>query len=404
MSPKAQQSPFLGKGSNSTVQGLQNCKPRHTPEVHNVSRFSSFSSQGQPDSPHGHFFLSSRVPSNVHQVNPHVAQWAMEQGIANNAHDQAYRGFAPTMACTLDGQVLPVTTTSQDMAFPTPDVDTTNPYGNFTFDRLSAFDSMQHIDDPTQHMFVEHSVMHAHSYATSTAPEYKTPSDSRSNSAAAYPSPTEPCVDLLDHEYAARDFDTYNGGAVVYMPSNVQQTAPISPPLSEPSLNLSLTTSCPQWSTSFQTTADASTALASPDTMFQTQSMIEDMYSMEHDFLDSERTWSAPSPILQSLSILLTWFSTSSTKPHRPILSASTRSESHNGGGAYSNLAMQDPIQQRVTDGAADRQHPAYYAEPSPDGLYHCPWAVKDNCQHKPVKQKCNFQWVESFFPPLIGF
>lgn len=38
------------------------------------------------------------------------------------------------------------------------------------------------------------------------------------------------------------------------------------------------------------------------------------------------------------------------------------------------------------------REHPHYQVGPGADGLYHCPFADKEECTHKPEKLKCNYE------------
>ncbi|KAL9046682.1 MAG: hypothetical protein Q9214_000542 [Letrouitia sp. 1 TL-2023] len=38
------------------------------------------------------------------------------------------------------------------------------------------------------------------------------------------------------------------------------------------------------------------------------------------------------------------------------------------------------------------REHPLYQVSPKEDGLYHCPFAGKEDCSHKPEKLKCNYE------------
>ena len=49
----------------------------------------------------------------------------------------------------------------------------------------------------------------------------------------------------------------------------------------------------------------------------------------------------------------------------------------------------------RSSDGEAGRnarENPLYKAVPQEDGLYHCPFAVKDGCSKSPEKLKCNYE------------
>ena len=53
-----------------------------------------------------------------------------------------------------------------------------------------------------------------------------------------------------------------------------------------------------------------------------------------------------------------------------------------------------DMAQRRSSEGEATtaREHPLYQVGPSDDGLYHCPFAGKEDCSHKPEKLKCNYE------------
>lgn len=49
----------------------------------------------------------------------------------------------------------------------------------------------------------------------------------------------------------------------------------------------------------------------------------------------------------------------------------------------------------RSSDGEAGRnarENPLYKAVPQDDGLYHCPFAIKDGCSKSPEKLKCNYE------------
>ena len=46
-----------------------------------------------------------------------------------------------------------------------------------------------------------------------------------------------------------------------------------------------------------------------------------------------------------------------------------------------------------TNDSESARDHELYKsAMPAEDGLFHCPWEGKDNCNHKPEKLKCNYE------------
>lgn len=55
----------------------------------------------------------------------------------------------------------------------------------------------------------------------------------------------------------------------------------------------------------------------------------------------------------------------------------------------------------RQSEGESARDHPLYKsAACAPDGLYHCPWEGDENCNHKPEKLKCNYEYVPQRLPP----
>lgn len=296
MPPRAQNTPFRGTGPNPTVQGLQNFKPRHTPPVQNVSRLSSFSSQGYPDSPaHGNFSLSSQMPSSGHPVDSHVAQWinTTEQGVTDTHQDGLYHGYAQRSAAPFmfEGSSMPVTATADPLDFSNAGVEAMCMYGDLAandytgLNDFSGFQPTHNMEHQSQQFFGANLAMQDQSYPASVAPGYETPSTSPSSGYPSYPSPSEDHANLFDGDYSIREFENYAGGVVTYVTSEPQHPAPISPPLSEPSLNLSMTTSCPQWSTPFPSTATASPAVASPDNMHH--AMIADLYPMDQPYLDS---------------------------------------------------------------------------------------------------------------------
>ena len=43
------------------------------------------------------------------------------------------------------------------------------------------------------------------------------------------------------------------------------------------------------------------------------------------------------------------------------------------------------------------RNDPLYQAKPAEDGYFHCPFRKDAQCDHKPVKQKCNYEYVRPF-------
>jgi len=47
-------------------------------------------------------------------------------------------------------------------------------------------------------------------------------------------------------------------------------------------------------------------------------------------------------------------------------------------------------------DEGRHRNHPLYSEGPQADGLYHCPFESDPNCQHKPTKLKCNYEYETS--------
>ena len=55
---------------------------------------------------------------------------------------------------------------------------------------------------------------------------------------------------------------------------------------------------------------------------------------------------------------------------------------------------MEMSCQRRSSEGEATtaREHPLYQVGPSDDGLYHCPFAGKEDCSHKAEKLKCNYE------------
>jgi hypothetical protein len=48
------------------------------------------------------------------------------------------------------------------------------------------------------------------------------------------------------------------------------------------------------------------------------------------------------------------------------------------------------------------RAHHLYHnAAPQSDGLYHCPWEEEGQCQHRPDKLRCNYEYTSQFLDKL---
>lgn len=401
MSPKAQNIPFRGTGPNSTVQGLQNYKPRHTPQVQDVTAFSSFSGQGDSDnSAQSNFSLSSQMSSSLQRINSQVSQWvgSPDLQVSEEDNDAVYQSYAhpPASPFTLDAPAIPVTASSQALAFSPLAGEPICHYGDFSSGDFQGLTSEAHFDamNHQSQLFMENLALRDGSFLTEAGPVYDS-SEAHSEGTGSYPSPpAEPA--LLDRDSwneVAREFENYTNDPAMYLPPSGQPSLPISPPLSEPSLQLALTTPCSQWPYSFPGSAEINPGVLNPEITSQAHAT-ESMYSSDQQYVNQpqERARLAVFGNHQNTGQVLIKRLARPVKAPRPILSASSRGVDKNGSGAYADLALNDSVQQRVTDGTADRKHPAYHAEPGPDGLYHCPWAAKDNCQHKPVKQKCNFQ------------
>lgn len=114
-----------------------------------------------------------------------------------------------------------------------------------------------------------------------------------------------------------------------------------------------------------------------------------------------EDTWSlpiAPSPAeshdsATSLSFVAQVEAAAGRKRTSSGLSRSSSNDhSSNGDDASTSSSSR-----RQSDGESARDHPLYKsAACQPDGLYHCPWEGDENCNHKPEKLKCNYEYVPS--------
>ena len=95
----------------------------------------------------------------------------------------------------------------------------------------------------------------------------------------------------------------------------------------------------------------------------------------------------------------------------RPISSSNVSAEDVKPALSTSSRSQQPPSSTRDTstmaavghtdhDEGRYRTHALYGEGPKADGLYHCPFESNANCQHKPTKLKCNYEYDLSF--PLL--
>lgn len=57
-------------------------------------------------------------------------------------------------------------------------------------------------------------------------------------------------------------------------------------------------------------------------------------------------------------------------------------------------LEESGPTKRRASaDDETARSHPLYQRSPGADGYYHCPFAKTEECDHTPVKLKCNYEY-----------
>ncbi|KAI9369026.1 putative C2H2 finger domain protein [Aspergillus egyptiacus] len=184
----------------------------------------------------------------------------------------------------------------------------------------------------------------------------------------------------------------YNQGPMDHFNGNVFQNMPVSPPLTEASNDLSVTSSCSHPGfPAFMTHEDAmlKDVTATPigpqginlgDPIFPLTPPLNDQ--------DPNRT------VRQAKST------------RRPTLQLSSpQSQVKQESEFFSPLSVKEPVRSRSKDSSESRNprdHPYYSFPTHSDGKYHCPFANGDKpCNHPPTTQKCAYhKYLDSHLKP----
>ncbi|KAJ5220160.1 hypothetical protein N7468_009364 [Penicillium chermesinum] len=180
----------------------------------------------------------------------------------------------------------------------------------------------------------------------------------------------------------------YPGTTLDQLSSSLFQTVPVSPPLTEASNDISVTSSCSH--------------PGFPSFMAPDESMIGEYTSPlgSHGINPAE-------PLFPNASPLSDKDPNRTIRPSKParrgtLSGAQPQVKSEE---FFSPLPAREPVRQRSKDGAEarnPREHQYYSLPTHSDGKYYCPFANGDKpCNHPPTTQKCAYHLTVARSPPV---
>ncbi|KAJ5519557.1 hypothetical protein N7463_000010 [Penicillium fimorum] len=176
----------------------------------------------------------------------------------------------------------------------------------------------------------------------------------------------------------------YPGTTLEQFPSGLFQTVPVSPPLTDASNDMSVTSSCSHAGyTSFMASDDAllgdftTSPIGTTHGLNPTEPLFPSSSLNDRDFNRTIR------PSKQS---------------RRSALSAVSQHQGKSDPDFFPTLPVREPTRQRSKEGVEarnPREHQYYSMSTHSDGKYYCPFSTGEKpCNHPPTTQKCAYQQV----------
>ncbi|KAJ5692717.1 hypothetical protein N7462_002140 [Penicillium macrosclerotiorum] len=181
----------------------------------------------------------------------------------------------------------------------------------------------------------------------------------------------------------------YPGTTLDQLSSSIFQAVPVSPPLTEASNDISVTSSCSH--------SAFPSFLAPDDTL---------LGDFTHSPIGNPGLNPAE-PLFPSVSPLSEKDPNRTIRPTKQsrrgtVPTAGVKAESE----FFHPLPVREPVRQRskdTTDARNPREHPYYALGTQNDGKYHCPYTTREKpCNHPPTTQKCAYQQVLPVLPSFL--
>lgn len=396
MSPRIKADP--GRVLSHTLQTLsQGSRPRHS--MHGISNLST-ASQDDDLSSQDRFSLSS----NMQQGNqtPHGMEgWAMtSSGSIDSTDMTSSEPESPEvqmLSFSLSQQLMPTTSHGDSTG------------SGAMYPSLSDFRTVQDVTDSdmdfTQaqdfHQFSSMVDFYDHDTCASSGTQGCTPDDAASVGHSSQNDDAQMISASDAWNSLAMDTGNFHGSTLDQLSSHIFHPVPVSPPLTEASNDMSVTSSCSNSGYSFHGHDDAFFGDLTTTTIGgQTISLGDPLFPLtpplseqDPNRLDIYSYLAANEVLTRSLLRTIR----PSKQAQRPLLSAATsRNQRKSDPEFYASLSVREPLRQRSKDGSeirAPRDHPYYSLPTQADGKYYCPFATGEKpCNHPPTTQKCAYQ------------
>ncbi|KAJ9233995.1 hypothetical protein DTO207G8_4110 [Paecilomyces variotii] len=386
MSPRIKTDP--NRMISQSLQALpQGSRPMHP--MHGMPSLTSTASQDDDLSSQDRFSLSSHMQSN--QTSHGMEGWAMTSSGSIDSTD-----MTPSEPESPEVQMLSFSLSQQLM--PSSHGDSAN--SGSMYSSLSDFQAVQEVTDNDMDFtqaqdFHQFSSMvdfsYDHDTCTSSGTQGCTPDDAASVGHGSQNDDTQMMAASDAWSSLAMDTGSFHGSTLDHLSSHIFHPVPVSPPLTEASNDMSVTSSCSNSGYSFHTHEDAFFGDLAPTTIGgQTINLGDPLFPLTPPLSEQD-----PNRTIRP-----------SKQAQRPLLSAATsRNQRKSDPEFYSSLSVREPLRQRSKDGSeirAPRDHPYYSLPTQADGKYYCPFATGDKpCNHPPTTQKCAYhKYLDSHLKP----
>lgn len=406
MSPRIKPDPGRVSVPQSSLQTMnQGSRPRHTSSIQGISNLSSKAMQDDELSSQENFSLSSSLPNGSH--------WALTS--ADSVEPSPALSHEPESP---EVQMLSFSFSQQPLPPTAGHSNATGP--GSMYPSLSDFQAVQDVSDHNemdfshtqdfQHFSSMVDFSFDHDACAPNGTQGCAPDDT---SSVGHSSHTDESQLVSGNEaWNSLTVDTGNlhGSPLDQFSSSMFNPIPVSPPLTDASNDVSVTSSCSGFSSLRAHDESFFGDITNSSIGGQNINLADPIFPLTPPLSDQDPNRLEISRFIPIVAqVWLTSFCYRTIRPtkqaQRPLLSAATsRTQRKSDPEFYASLPVREPIRQRSKDGSeqrSPRDHPYYSLPPRPDGKYYCPFATGEKpCNHPPTTQKCAYQYslLLSFF------
>ncbi|KAJ5793451.1 hypothetical protein N7457_000050 [Penicillium paradoxum] len=358
--------------TNSDSERVSLSQPMHTSMVSGISNLASRSIQDDEMSSHDSSSLCSSIRT-THGNTQDMKDWTLSrQESIDQAMSKADSPEVHMLSFSLSQQLMTPTVGPHDVMYPGVDFPAVPDMNDHEMSRdlYNSFLDFSSVENdvcvgngtPDDALSIGHSSHSTEDGHYITGPESWTPM-------------------MHDAHYPGTTMEQFSSGLF--------QTVPVSPPLTDASNDMSVTSSCSH---------SGFTAFMAPDDALLGD-FVASPIGATHGLHPAEPLF--PSSSLNDRDINRTI--RPSKQSRRSALSAVSQHQGKTDPEFFPSLPVREPTRQRSKEGAESRnprEHQYYSMSTHSDGKYYCPFATGEKpCNHPPTTQKCAYQQV---FPKYL--